>query len=499
MEISRLSLQDLPTELIIQIAAAAGHKTYLPIMLLNSWFYQCLKGNLLYLFGIGRESRSFREKSGFVAHPEQVKMLLALKFATSTWNMIRAPMGCGKTAVMIMTALESKGRSAFLINTRVYTSWIQEFKNFGMKLVQDPEKSDLLVVHTKYPKHRKYFLERMYQQDGIKGKKIVVTTFYYLRKYSVCFRAWTSGGWVTRNSNVVYPRSHRNYGCLIMDEAHLFKKPDLRIFHPFDRIRYYLFSASPINLPVGWVSRRDIFRYTVKSDSRGYPKLSFKRLELQFPLLTTCYILSMVATIKKKNFAYKNIVIFTAIGTKQLRKYASDMQPELPKWKIYTFSNTAPTILERWKKAEKGILLCNYQTSAEGTNFSEADCIFLYNFQVISLEKARQSLGRVRRKNNVHSKVRAYFFEEKRNDVEWIRGRLNQQYAIYLKKGLFYKKSKNTTLNIIRVLMKDGYFIRKLSDEDLLAIFSYGHTTKPDIRLDDLTISLGEILCYSQM
>ncbi len=158
MEISRLSLQDLPTELIIQIAAAAGHKTYLPIMLLNSWFYQCLKGNLLYLFGIGRESRSFREKSGFVAHPEQVKMLLALKFATSTWNMIRAPMGCGKTAVMIMTALESKGRSAFLINTRVYTSWIQEFKNFGMKLVQDPEKSDLLVVHTKYPKQRNNFM-----------------------------------------------------------------------------------------------------------------------------------------------------------------------------------------------------------------------------------------------------------------------------------------------------------------------------------------------------
>ena len=451
-------------------------------MLTNLRLYDCMRGNLLYLFGINSEIIDFQKKSGFKIFSEQMKMLLALKNNTNKWNIIRAPMGSGKTATMIMTALECEGKTVFLINTRIYTTWIQEFKNFGMKLVQDPAASDIIIVHTKYPKHRDTFTGKC-NYGKIDDKKIVVTTPYYFRRYSLNFRKWISDGVKT--------------GCLIMDEAHLMKNNDLYFFHMFTDVRRYLFSASPMNINTMLygsypIFEYEIFRYTVKSiGSKGYPKLSFKRLTIQ-----DNYINSMIKAIKKTK--YKKIVIFTSIALKDLRRYAVQMKKDLPGWIVLTFSNTAPTILARWKKAKKGVLLCNYQTSSEGTNFSETDCAFFYHFECVSLEKARQSMGRIRRKNNLHSTVRIIFFEES-DDIAWVKGRLNQQYAMHLKKGIFYKKDKNTIYHIILALKKDRLNVMELSDEDILAIFSCNHKIKPTIRLKALTLPLVDIIGYTQM
>ena len=385
------SLLDFPVEILCEITRHAGLGAFLPLMLTHPQFNEVIRGNLLYLFGMGPEVRAFEKKSGFKAHMEQVLMLHALKKAHQRWNLVRAPMGCGKTAIMLMLALERPGRTILVINTRIYTSWIQEIKNFGLRLEQDPMMSDLLMIHTKYPKHRDSLLKN-WESDPI-DKKIVVTTTHFLSRYPHYnrLRGWVAGSTFQKNHPHWMNYGHLEIadptapqGAIIMDEAHLIKQPQMSFMNKVPTARSFLFSASPINIT--GIPPADLFKYTIFSRStKGYPKLGFTRIQERKSLKD-----SLSEMVNRKKFNYTHVVVFSNFAAKTLRqiglalgggpkkkgtkkKDLPDKPPPIGSHKILTFSNTAPTILERWRKAKKGILLCNYQTSSEGTNFSEAD------------------------------------------------------------------------------------------------------------------------------
>jgi len=495
-------ITSLPAEIICEIVKHCGSKMLLPLMLAHRFFCQTVRGNLVYILDFGEKVRQFQKCSGFVAHPEQVLMLRKLKQTRVRWNLVEAPMGCGKTAVMLMTALESSGKSIILINTRIFTSWIQEVKNFGLRLHQDPVKSDVLLVHTKYPRHRNAMIKNQWEKDPFPDKKVLITTMHYFRHNGVRLRVWVGGRRFRKVDSLCGPVTDPDApeGRVIVDEAHLLKGNQIELLDKTRNVRHFWFSASPLTRPWPGNPWCSWSRFKLKNNTKGYPKIRFTRVQTQWIPGGTQMEIHLPKIFQKKKFNYTHIIVFTNYATKALRCLAkNELRYSLPsQYKVLVFSNTAPTILERWRKASHSVLLCNYQTSSEGTNFSETDCALFFHFDRVSLEKARQSMGRIRRKNSVHDRIKVYFFEHF-SPTQFIRGRLNQKYAFDLKIEWFQKKPEGKMNLILQQMSKDGYQLENLSGEDLLRCFTTDHVSPPEIHPDQFTLPFEKIIAYGQM
>lgn len=481
MSSSELSLFDLPVEILCKIARHSGTESYYNLILTCSFWKEVMLCNLLYLLRINKGVRQFEEKSGFHAHPEQVLMLRALQKSSDEHSLIRAPMGSGKTAIMMMLALNTPGKSIAVMTTRAYTTWIAELKSFGLKLHQDPNKSDVIVVHTKFPKHRDAILDG--KKNPFPDKKVLITTSYYLASH---YRRDRLTSWASGKSFEYVPE-----GSIIVDEAHLYlnNKSKGRIVHQVMEIpntRKYWFSASPMSTCYFGNFGRQPFQYKVRSqNTAGYPKLIVRRKFRKDKI---------IQTIENYSGDRDHVAVFCNAPLKNLRALAKKIKVDK---KVMVFSNTAPTILDRWKK-KGGILLCNYLTSAEGTNLPETERALFFHFEEVSLEKARQVVGRIRRKNSVCKEIDVFFFETS-NKIGLVRSRINEIYGCSLEMTGFSKKSQERMRAILEHLSSDGYSVKKLSNSDLLHLFTFEHESPLPVNLTKLTIPLEKILSYGSL
>lgn len=478
------NLTDFPYEILSHIFSYSGRKSVSNVALTCNLFADVIRHNILHILGLVNKLKVFKNLSNFVPHPEQVKMLYYLKISDKEWNFIQSPMGSGKTAIMLTSALQTK--TVILINTRIYTSWIKELENFGLKTSQKSiEESDVLLVHTKFPNHRGHFLRdvasfrqpKLDYLDDIK-QKVVITTRHYLRSYPNYFRKW-----IGKEENKI-----------IMDEAHLVKARDFKRFSMARNIytRFFFFSATSL----------DFIRSPVETTFRGkigvmskedYPKIRYTRKDLS---LTDNSLSSFLKS--KELQPYNHIVVFSVSKLQNLRAWKKTIEEKTGRTFI-VFSNTAPTTLTRWEKNENAVLMCSYSTASEGTNFTHTDCAIFFDFGKISLDKARQSIGRIRRKNNIHRKIKVYFCEE--NDVYNyrvlnIRGRLNSYYALNLSLPLFYKKSEDSIGKLYTQLCEDGYDPKKLTHEEIRLIFGYGMQSNYIEFKEIKTIPFDKLLGY---
>jgi superfamily II DNA or RNA helicase len=476
------NLTDFPYEILSHIFSYSASKSVYNLSLTCRLFADVIKHNIPHIFGLINNLKTFKNLSNFIPHPEQVKMLYYLKKSNKEWNFIQSPMGSGKTAIMLTLALQTK--SIILINTRIYTSWIKELKNFGLKTSQKSiEESDVLLVHTKFPNHRGHFLRNgasfrpnLDHLDDIK-QKIVITTRHYLRSYPNYFKKWIG--------------SEENK--IIMDEAHLVKGRDFKIFSMARNIYTRVFFFSATNLDFIKSSKETTFRGRIEVIAKeDYPKIRYSRKQL------TLTDDSLSELLNSKNLQpYKHIVIFSVSKLQNLRTWIKSIEKKTGR-SVIVFSNTAPTTLTRWEKKENAVLMCSYSTASEGTNFSHTDCAIFFDFGKISLDKARQSMGRIRRKNNVHRKIRVYFCEERetRGDIYNIKGRMNSYYALNLDLPHFYKKSEDSIRRIYNQLSKDGYDPKKLTHEEIRLIFGCGMQSNYIEFKEIKTIPFDKLLGY---
>lgn len=470
-----ITLFDLPREILCDIASHLSPNNISNLRLTCSYWNDIIKRHILHILKLGPDVRQFERKTDYKIYPEQLLLLTALKKSKHIWNFLEAPMGSGKTAIMLNLALQTQGRTLIIINTRIYTSWIAELKNFGFKLHQNPEKSDIFVVHTKYPKHRDLVLYGKTEKIP-KRIKLIVTTFHYILKSKKLSQ------WVSMTPGALT-------GKVIVDEAHLINYKQFYNLYMIFNVRYYWFSASPLEFsPIILSEIGKPFYYKAKNTVGGYPKLHITRKSASgnFSRLVKAVI---------KGTKYTHIVVFSSWTTSKLRSEAFYLKDRLEDYKVLVFNNTAPTILERWKRAEKSVLLCNYFTASEGVNFSQTDCAIFFGFDRIGLEKARQSFGRIRRKNSVHKDIQVYFMESQ-DPVTYVRSMINHEYAINLKMKDFKKKTRDKMALILALIPKDAH---ELSGEDVLRIFTYDHAEKPDIKVEKLTLPLEDILTYTQL
>lgn len=463
-------LNTLPPEIWAHIFYLAGRKNIVNISLSCRKFAEIIKGSLLHILGVIENVKTFRKAFGYQAYPEQIKVLKKISESKASWNFIQAPMSAGKTSLMLLLAL--KYRSLVVINTNVYTTWIADIKKLGLTLHKDPEKSDVLIVHTKYPLHRNYFL----QHQEMPSHNLVLTTYHFPRSCPVAFRFWLGINAKTQ---------------IFVDEAHLLNESSVYQLSLLSNglTRFFLFSATKMSHISDVFT--DVFKLKIKPIHQGYPKIRYTRCEIQDELSAK----DIIQFLNQKSIEkYKHLVIFTSTALKNMRSWTKKIEEKTGRPTI-VFNNTAITILERWKKKESAVLLCNYYTASEGVNFSIVDCAAFFHFHVMSISKARQSFGRVRRKNNPHSKIKVYFYESQ-DPILKLKGRLNQCYALYLDLPPFIRKSNYSVKQLLKQLSKDGYNPWKLTFEDLRVVFTY-YETDPQIQYDRLSLPLNQLLRYS--
>ncbi len=404
-----------------------------------------------------------------------------------------SPMGTGKTAISLYMALQSKNPTFILVNTRILSAWLDEVKKFGI-YDRDPKKSKVLFIHSSINN-----LHVNYSKNNKLDHKIIITTKYYydngLRNYLI-------------NGNAIIN--------IIIDEAHLHNTYFIsgliyRHSTPLPIKEILLVSASPIHLGK-FCGNGDIVKYDVKCKSFNlntklienrininniggkYAKLTIFDKFVENPSLSVNGIERMICQFEVEGKIYDRIVIFSHCKLETLRAFARDLNKKIEDYYVFTFSNKAVTHMDIFRK-KRCITLCNYLTAIEGVNFSEADCAIYYDIDYNSPEKARQGLGRIRRKNNTLNNIDIYFVMYTANDIRYIQGRLNKIYALNKKILLLDKKSQSTMNNIIKYLTDRQYKIANLTDMEILLLFSKGNYEFDNV---DINIEMKDFLtqCY---
>lgn len=418
------------------------------------------------------------------------------------YNIIfKSPLGTGKTAVSLYFAIKSPLQTLILVTTRILTTWLEELKKFNL-FDPDPIKSKVLFIHGEVcQKHRKFALK----QNKFTNKLIITTTNTFYTSLKVpSFNSYSIFGKMDKNIN------------LMIDEAHLFHDygiknlPD-KNFNINICERFYI-SASPLKNICDRTKKKKIETYEVRCrnfnlDTKAimdrvtignkiggkYAKINFKEIdEYKYKNTSTSARILLIVSKLLNDINYKKIVVFSNLSKYYLDIISTNItknKTDFNYYKSISFNNKAITHLEKFRKEDKIILLCNYKTSTEGINFSEADCAIYFEFEQNSPEKARQAVGRIKRKNNTNPDIDVYFSLNKKDNVIKMRNRLNQ---IYAKNFNFrnIEKKKNITMHLlIEDLKSNNYDLDKLTETEIIFLFGYNtHMDKNYSCFDNLDL-----------
>lgn len=448
---------NVPKDIVLFIFSLCERNDIAALCSTSKRFNGLIQKNLGRVFNMGTGK--------YVPFPEQIKLYFDIRKSIEPLLAIESPMSSGKTALMLMLAHDSEHKTLICINTRVFTSWIKELKQMGFRISTNPDKSDVLIVHTKYQKHRILALTGMHTSKH----KIVITTAYYVNhtRYGI-------GIWVLNNrANIFVDEAHigANHPRNIGD---YFRNAYQRKAEP----KYLMFSASPINVPN---VKKLVWNYSEKSQAE-LPRLNVKHVEK----------ISLQAYLK--NTKKKHIVVFTFMKGTDRTKLCRSLK-DINGFKIFKFINTTTSTLDRFFDSEKGVIVCSYGTGAEGINLTVCDCVILKQFHNVGVEKSRQVLGRVRRRNSKHKIIKC-ILETTNDDIHHILSRTSLIYALRMELPLFCRKERLQIRLILDKMKENGVDHKKLTDYELLCIF----TMREYIPMfGELSMNAEDILTYTRM
>lgn len=443
----------------------------------------------------------------YTLHPEQLEVYKHLDMYDKTPNvLINSPMGTGKTAMMLMQAMDYMHRGYrvhITILPKTITAWVDEIakmKTLDFKSTT-PDKSSIIFIHTKYPKHRDYALH-----SASKHNKIYITTPYYYKKL---FETVSDA----KKINV----------CMIADECH-----SNNTWMYGDYSKRLLFTASiEDSSSTERFFVRNGFNYRVVNAMNLIPHGTSEK---RYPKLVACDILS---TSDEFSYVYKGriprrskliidyeamfskysftkLVFFANIRADDLvsvvkglndhyKEAGASARVDRKELAFFAFKNTNSRVLKQFKQSKlPSVLICPISSSTEGINFEMADAVVIQDMNVLSATRARQAIGRVMRLNNTNPEIKLFFTNTSTTPVSNIRSRINEYYSIHRDCPGLEKKSEVTINKILDMMEKDDVDYSKLTDLEIMLAFTQQHSQELKFEEDDLkNLTLRHIVKYS--
>ncbi len=485
MDISRLKMEVLDTLPILDIFSLEIIERILGLcdsiedILRFGKTSKVAKAMVLHFFQ-GEEAASFMAsrympnyKRGKVntLYKEQIKGLLSLRAYPDKNLFIRSPLGTGKTFLALMHAEDCwkrEGIRTIIVATpKCFTSWMDHLKLCNYNVVKcRPEKSDVLVFHSKCKKHREFILNSSNEDLSKLPYYIILTTTYYI-----------SDSRRAQNSRQRLSSLGTLYTQTITDESHLLKRDTVGIFRSFKRNIYL--SASPMEQRVQLWRHNHYKMYDKRINLESTTENTLKRdhvggapVKMEYQLLTsTGTILSQIVHLINDDFKGKKVVLFTHWNPRNMTSNVDALRKHISHFKFVRFHNTSEASLAKFRVSdEKCVLVTTILSASEGTNFEIADSAIYIDFGELVIERARQCFGRVRRRNNPNPVVQNYIFYNEFNAVSYIRTQLNLYHALDLRLTIL-RKPDGCLHRIHKFLEKEGVDIYKLPKPEFITIF----------------------------
>jgi len=392
-------------------------------------------------------------EAGYNLYEEQISMYNSCISSIHRHNIINARMSAGKTAIMLMLALdiiERGGRVLIVIPSKVFSTWFKEMDKFRINIDKNPNKSEILIVHTKYPKHRDHKNKMLF--------RFILTTKYYINGLDI-----DTGLYI-----------------LINDECH-----SGVTLHLVNYKKSMLFSAS-YEKNSKYTNRYNVNVISIKEQCTPgrdrYPNVALCKMRGE----------SVNECISLMN-SQKIVWMTDTKQTLLTKKFARIMESYSPEVKFFVFKTTTFSGLKDFNMYKKKcVLICSINSATEGTNFDKADTLIVQNFDILSLVRARQLVGRVRRKNNLNDTINMYTYASNiKSTSNIVRCRLNLIYSLNLTMEIFDKKPMQT---INKILDSINIHVDKMTDEEILVLFTCRSKVPPLINLSKLTIDFDKLI-----
>jgi hypothetical protein len=420
---------------------------------------------------------------------EQLKGLLTLERDRDRNLFLQAPMGQGKTLLAIMWAVrewkERGYRTMIVIPPKTLTSWRDEFKKRGFKIIGTrPQESDILVCHSKCRQH-KIFIESTPAAEFTTLKQfILLTTTSYISR--------------GRNHVQALYDIRDIYDHIIIDEAH-----QLNTHHYLEFLRpcKHLLYLSACMLEPTFTLHGETYRIydrhvNLECEFDHHVEMRWQMIPVD---LTASNLVGNIISFLRSTNSLRKLVLFTDWNPANLATCVKFFRERVPDWEWFRFYNTSLASLEKWRREDRrSILVTSILSATEGTNFEMADGAIYLNFGGLVVERARQCFGRIRRRTNPNSVVYNYLFYDAKNSVDYLRTRLNAYYATNL--SLKFMRKKNHHLRFLYDLMSsEGIHIDSLTEADMITIFGLLGGDSFPYSPADFSLPVFDVLRYANV
>lgn len=410
---------------------------------------------------------------------------------------INAEMGTGKTAISILNALNYHLPCIIVSPTKAISAWIIEFENYFGKIdKKNPENNKVLVCSTGYEKHLNYFNDDNFSLDKNPFKFILTTNTRFLHnQYCNNYMIANIDYYANLVSNTHVKRdkfnilSVPNY-LLILDEIHSI--PNMLNFHlGFDKC--LMLSATNID------SKHYDLKITPKFTHDTYPEITHKfdvlpkKDELIYGIHSENYEeQEKIDYIRKviKKYKCNHLIVFIDLKDTLVTKFVNNLKDKMVR-PVIKFVNKTPHSIEKFNNASKAILIAGYGMSTEGVNMRKCDYVIYFDFDTLGLHRSSQAIGRIRRNNSLYKNILCLFPLNNENpQMQMVLSRIN--WINFIEPDIIKEKlAKSRIQLIIDILNDNSYKISKLSNADIVKLFTYtnfGKFTSKDYTLDLLFI-----------
>lgn len=375
--------------------------------------------------------------------------------------------------------------------------WIKAFKGFGYKIVgTQPENSDVLVYHSKYANHQKYFKKISQKTFDVVRPHILLTTITFINPFTK----------VSITNQLHALLKSKKIRTVVFDEVEYMTPFQYTTFCSFAEENLYLSTLEITNQ-----YKNSIVSYYKSVVDVNKPKQRTFKVECEYVKIPR----------KKPLFAYKSfptfldpkkskkVVLFVTMPSKTVSKFLDLCRVSLKDWHWYRKYGSGKSSscflsadVEKWVEDTEPCVLViqhNRENIPTVSVSNIADTFICLDYDEYSLDCARKQFECSRRFSNTKNIVRNYFLYEDHRSISSVLCRLNVEYAVR-QNLVFDKKHGSYIRQIVEALEKDGLDVLKLSSADFLSIFANQHPDHPfDFELSEHELSFQQLLNYSNI
>lgn len=427
-------------------------------------------------------------------YKEQYALYRKLVGDTRRTLAVRAPMGVGKTSLMIMRAIDRLKEGLFVLivaPVKTFDTWRNELTKFKFDLQKDPQ---IRIVHCSREAHVKQFCAADVETMQ---PCLILTTPHYLRSHYI--RPHYPTGTVSKPTVSVRPDPSaklrelfavRDF-AIIVDEAHTCEH-QVRWHVALPRMRQCLYMSASHMMGLAVDGSYNVV--IDETETRTFATIK----PTAFPPGGFLEILR----------GYNKVVIFT--GDAAQSAIATLLQvPGSSEFTFLRYEGSRANIIAKFTKTPKSVLVCNYRAASEGINLQMVDAAIFHRFETNGITASEQCLGRIRRRNNTYSTVAVYMWEGTAgspidNLVSNLRSRFNLFVALQSSR-IYTAANKKCQEHIARTVQeiqrREGIDPSQLTDWEIYFICGLNHGSSPfaalDERPENAVLPLERLLAYS--